>query len=263
MPPIANLVLGYGDLGEPPRRVRTGSGHRGERDFWVDTHDEDEALAAIGLPSPDDGTPWSPAAPNLQCIELASRYAGGRNDTITGTGGVTLVRATYETPGFGGRLPVPEVGRKFTDLIFEEITTTQHYDIRFDGAGAFEMPLANGDGVPRESSRMMAECYYYVAPTAAAFNMQAMWNVIDRLNADTIQLPPLLGTNIRYQVPPLKARMKAPRVGMRYGKLEIVFRLALSADHKAYSQIENSRGQAVLTQVIEQYTPVQMSSFFP
>ena len=257
-PPTANLVTGYGVLGPPPRRRETGSGHWGERFFWVNTHDEDEALNASG--TPQYGQAWSVAAPNLTVIERETKYIGGTNNTTTGVNGVTVVRCTYETPGFSGRLPPPFEGLSFLEYEFEEQTTTQHYDIRFDGTN-FASPLANGDGVPRQSTQLIAAATYYRNPST--FNRAALMNVLDTLNAQEFRLPPFYGFNIRDTVAVRGARMLAPRIGVKGGKLEIVFRLLLKPDHRAYAQIENARGQAVLTQIIEQYREADFRPFFP
>lgn len=271
MPPIAHLVLGYGAVGEPPRRRRNYDGEQGERYYWVDTHDADRALAAIGLPQIDD--PWDPdTAPELKLVEQETRYIGGTDNTVTGVGGVTSIRCIYETPGYHGRLPPPIDGRAYTQLVFEETSTTQYYDIRWDGVtpGGYARPIANGEGIPRESSRILAECTYFMNPVAGSLLMEAMIEIIDRVNRDEFRLPAYIGTGIRRVVAPGVARMKGVRTGFIRDLMQITYTLALAgspqpgvAPHHALAIIENALGEAVETQEIRQYHEADFAPFFP
>lgn len=256
MPPIGTLVLGYGDLGTPPRRRARGTEHWGERYYWVNTHDEDAALAAAGVPQ--HGAAWGPSAPSgLVVTDRETRYVGGKDNPVTGVNGITVVRCLYETPGYSGRRPIPNLTLSFTELTFEEVTTTQHYHLDGD-----PVPLNNGDGVPRESTRVTADCIYYRTP--ATLNLTSIFNVVDHINSDSFRLPPLIpGDTNRMLVSPGFARMRAPMIRALSTMVEITYRLVLSPDHKAYAQLENSQGEAVLTQIIEQYETASFSSHFP
>lgn len=254
-PATAQLVRGHGDLGDPPSVTQNSTGYRGVAYWWANTAEEFRALNAANMPQWGDS--WHPVdAPELRCISRQTKYVGGTDDTVTGVNAVTSVECVYETPGYNGRLPLPALNLSFTDLQYEEITLTQHYDIR-----GYTTPLNNGEGVPRESTRMIAEAYRYVRP--GAIDLAQIFGVLDKLNSTPFHLPPEPGSNVRQLVPALNARMRAPRRQLKGGLIEIVYRMVLSPDHKVYAQIENSRGVAIMTQIIEQYSAVDFNPLFP
>ena len=113
--------------GEPPGILRTATGWTGRKMFLVNTLSEYLAVTAPGVPQL--GQAYAQELPDLKVVSQATRRVGGlpRGDGSQ-EGGNTLVTCEYATPGAGGRLPVPEVGKAWTEIA----TATSSYQLMHD-----------------------------------------------------------------------------------------------------------------------------------
>ncbi len=201
MPAVATRIEGYGDLGDPPEIIESDTGTQARETWRVNTHKEDEALFAAGLPV--IGQVFSIYYPSCKCVRRRSKYRGGRNNPALGVNGVTLVEIEYSTPGGGGTLPTPSDGQKWTTLGWSSSSQTVRYDIR---GAPFDQPIDNGNGASKEIGIIEAEMVSYRTP--ASFNPYALMPWKDKVNSDAIVIPNLWNSGVGLAVPVGGARYR-------------------------------------------------------
>lgn len=257
MPPVATLIQGYGDLGDPPEIVDADEGMTARQTWWVNTHKEDEALSAANLPV--RGQAYSPAYPLLVCTRRRAKYRGGRNNPATGVNGVTVIEVEYATPGGGGTLPTPSDGQKWSSLSWSASSQTIRYDVR---GAPYDLPIDNGNGTSKEVGVIEAEIVSYRTP--AGFNPYALMPWKDKVNSDAFILPNLWNSGVGMAVPVGGARYRGfGTPELVNGLLRVSHRFALAdggppglGGHDEIWGLENRLGKVIGSVPTQKYARI-------
>lgn len=266
MPAIATLITdsgkggggGSGRLGgEAPSLVDDDGVLSGRREYLVNTHDEEAAMAAAGLPRV--GEPWSSTLPTLKVVRVGpTGYRGGR-DGVDGTGGWTIIPVAYAAPTGRGRLPAPVANLAFTEFEPFEQTVTVFFPVPDPTlvGPPDPNPINNGLGAPRlvTGTRLLVHRFYPASAIDAVF-LRAFMPLFGRLNASAVTLPPLytLGGQLSFQPGELLYHHMTPRVSTP-NLIEVVHTLTAAVDHHFRWQPEDAQGRStgviVASQIIE------------
>lgn len=211
------------------RVEKTPEGLTGYQNYRVDTLDEAQALAAVGLPAA--GSAWGTGLTNLK----ARRY-------VTYPEGIswTRVEVIYESDEKGGFKPSPAVGVKWTEIQGSADSVTVY--TAPDG-----WRLNNGRGASKIVGRTNVEVHAYIADTA--FN-STYWNLLvslmGKVNSNAQSLPRLGGG-------PASATMNAgellyighqPKL-VAPGIMEVVHSLQAAPDFKVRWLLEDAGGNPI------------------
>lgn len=248
----------YTDARRAPRLETTADGVRGQRTYWVDTHNEEAALEAQGVPRVDD--PWSLTRPDLIATRVAVQYVHGTDDPLTGTGGRCDVTVEYQTQGWAGRPPRPAPLLRYTEVIQSVGSETIRWDVRkvdptFVGPpepGSPAYPISNGQGCTREVALYTARVVtYWRPPELNNAALASLFDLAQTTNANAITLPPLHGltgaARIRLEVGEGRYRSFATRPATGPGGeqlIELVHEIAIAPTHDWLWVVELADGSA-------------------
>lgn len=171
----------------------------GQRNYRVNTHDEEVALTAV----PVRGSIWSPNYPTLQLIWRTTRYMA-RKDAAAVTpdpplGGLTIVQCDYAIPRTGNVIP-PAPNLKYTELGFGVETATQKFDLRSPAAppGTYH-PINNGAGAAKNIGVVRARVTVYAnSANPISLNKIIKLTRLQALNDAPLVLPSIYGTSLTY-----------------------------------------------------------------
>ena len=100
----------------------------GVRNYWVDTHDETEALRAFGLPRYRD--PWDLGDyESVLCESRSSVYVTGTDSPLENAKGCTIVRCQYRY-NFDGT-PLPGFGLAYSEIFGRVVQRHVAWDVRY------------------------------------------------------------------------------------------------------------------------------------
>lgn len=234
----------------------TPRGLEGERNYEVNTDLEHLALHAVGVPRL--GEAWGLASAGELACAVISREVfriGGRDDTGTGTGGLSRVQCLY-----GPVNVIPGLdGKPWTEVRFGVETMTAKYPhfrtqvaSLLDDSGLVVPPpydqIAGGDGASVELGTLEALVHVYLQPSMMGAYLSRVIALCrpSRVNRYPLVLPRLQGTNAEWAIAAEQARMRAAEVRLPVGgRLEIVLNLALAEDWRTVWQPEDSTGKGV------------------
>jgi len=247
----AVLIL---DGDDAPRLRLQIAGTTGTRKYRIDTDDEEEALAAAGLPLPGD--PWSLARPTLICQSVDVAYQRGS---------IHEAVCQYETPGAGsgGGAVVPEPDLAYTERRYTVENEAVYFTVDTVSPvnHAADEPIANGQGASKEVTGVEVSVVIYRTPEVynTAGDTQLM-NLMGTVNSNALTLPPIYGTNVSLTYQPGELRYRMTELGTRNGLVEIRHNFVARPDHLARWQPQDAEGNAVGTQKISRIYP---SAVFP
>ena len=224
--------------GYAPRVRREANGYQAERWFRVDTHDELIALSAAGLPQYGDS--WDLTAPNLKVVGFETEYPGGQNDGVTGTGGLTYVRVTYETPGLNGSLPV--IGTQYTEIVCSVGSVNVDMDIREEiTAGDAPDKLNNGVGFTKKVGQLQLQIVTW--PTTIDIVRLADLVADQAVNTDPVTTPPILGTGITLNFSAGSLSYCVFDLRAEGGSARLTHTIDVGRDWLARAKAENAQGR--------------------
>lgn len=190
----------FTDSARAPSLELGEAGDRARRTYWVDTHQEEAAAEAQGLPRVGDG--WSAARPDLVVERVTVRYVAGTDDPVSGIGGRCEAVVEYRSTTWGGIAPRPRANLRYTEVEVGVATEEVRWDTRtvdptFVGPpapGSPAYPIANGEGCMREANVYGVRVVTFWRP--ADLNDAALAGLVDigqTINANRVVLPTLHG----------------------------------------------------------------------
>ncbi len=226
--------------GKAPRLVRAARGYVGRKVFRVVGADSvEEVYTATGLPAM-----WSPFAPSgagssalLQNME--PEYIGGISPNRQ-----YEVVCDFAEPSIGAARERAVANTAFTEVDLEKDTVVVYQPWRpSTGAPTSAKPLANGQGVPREVSRLILRVTVWRSIDWYAENWAELLSYLDTVNANAIDVPAPYGVggDIAFTAGQLRFRgMRSPEVVD--GVLRFALEFVAAPDHLVRWAPENSAG---------------------
>jgi hypothetical protein len=253
--PTANL---YTDSSRAPSLELGEAGDRARRTYWVDTHNEEAAAEAQGLPRVGDA--WSATRLDLVAERVTVRYVAGTDDPVSGRGGLCEAVVEYRSVTWGGVAPRPRANLRYTEVDVGVATEEIRWDTRtvdptFVGPpapGSPAYPIANGQGCMREVNVYSVRVVTFWRP--AELNDASLAGLIDigqTQNENRVVLPPLHGLNgaARIAVEVGEGRYRAfrtqPAAGPRGEPLvQLTHEIALAPTHDWIWRVQLADGAA-------------------
>ena len=225
--PTAELIT---DGADSPEIEREGALWRGRRVYRVNTHDETIALHAGGLPN--EGDAWDGTHPTLRCRRLRARYMYGTNKPETDEGGWSHVTVDYDSGQGTSPLPTPQVGEAYTEFATETGSLPQRFDIQAGIAAGPEdpigWPIEDGKGIDRRVGALLIRAVTYPVPSSIDFGLISDLIAGQKVNSDEFQLPPLLNTSVRWDVPQGRAQYADCAIELDRNVVRVVHTLRIS-----------------------------------
>lgn len=243
MPPSAILITD--NRIAPAPWLRDGpNGTIGQRNWLVNTHDEEAALSFVPAAY---NSPWSPARPDLLLVEMGTRYwarKDGSDDPPTG--GLTVVQCDYATPRTGSLAP-PALALKYTDLEFGEESVNLKFDVRsLTAAVGPWAPINNGEGVGRSVGMIRAKVTTYISASDPV-SISRIIGLARRkaVNNAPLTLPAIYGTATTFLMGAGQVRYDGiDRPEVTRGLTRVVHNLSLAEDWYFRWSLENADGSA-------------------
>lgn len=236
MPPTLEFVT------DPKMFPETGeygeSGYRIIRHGKIAANDVASALKAQGVPA--RGSPFGIDFPDMVFRGMTVEGLGGKPNGDN-TGCWYKARLEWATKGYGQSRPTAP-GDSWTELA----VNVSSLNVNFAVSGYWQdTPLNNGEGVQIETGQAIA--IVHVFQEEANFNIPITRLLglcsPNKLNADNLNLPPILGSGTTLDFAPGQVRYRTFALAAKDGVLEIQHHLVLSPDHLARWGVKNKEGQ--------------------
>lgn len=213
-------------------------GRRVVRAARINTRNAAAALKASGVPA--IGTPFDAENPDLLFRGMKIEGLGGV-DLGDGTGGWCKATLEWATPSYAQDRPaVP--GQPWTEIQ----VNVSSIGVNFAVSGYWvDTPLNNGEGVQIETGQALAIVHTFHEEEGYEIPITQLLGLCspNKLNAEAITLPPILGSNTRLDFGPGQARYRTFALGARDGVIELQHHLVLAPDHLVRWGVKNKEGQ--------------------
>lgn len=236
------------DGNRAPTLRRTARGWEGRRCYEVNTHEEERAIEAMGVPRLGDV--WSGARAVLACVDVSCRYLYGADIAGTGEGGTCQVDVTYQSAGWGGAPVTPAGGLKYTELVTEVGTETVYSEPREEGDPPVQglPPIANGEGMPRETVSQRVRVVTFWEPLALDGSMiRGLRGILQRVNSNLITLPPLHGQSeaARLELAPGEGRYRTFETALVGDLIQLTHDIAIAPTHDYFWGLYRADGTVI------------------
>lgn len=244
--PLTATIITDRNMAEPPWIKRSGLDTIAQRNYLVNTHEEEVAITAV----PPINSIWSIGFPGLILYSQFSRYYARKDASASGgdpsLGGLTIVQCDYAIPRSGGISPPPAIGLKYTDLEFGDETQTLKFDLLSQTQAGVWLPINNGEGVGKVQGTIKAKIYTYTAASQPIpLSRISQLTRAKALNNAPLTLPAIYGTAASFNMLVGEVRYEGiDKPSVSNGIRELVHNVSLAEDWFFRWNQEDSIGNA-------------------